>query len=351
MRRADGRIQVQAPVEGPHTQLQEAPGNKHSRGDDDIGTRRLFAGGRGSVLWDAGQRIREPALANAERSQRERAIRGSSTSEEMIDYSTEIPPEREFKMRHYQSVNPELLGLAKENLGRFAKPLEKQAFVPGGDPAAMGGDPAAGGMPPGGDPMAGGMPPGGDPMAGGMPPGGDPMAGGMPPGGDPMAGGGDPMAAIQPMIQQAVQQAMAGAGGGMGGGAGAGGEGAIKPKIDVNVEIMQMKKLLAKIADGLGIQIPAAEMVATPEDLTQMAQGGPGAAAMDTGGAPGGSAISPIEPMAAAVPTPDAGIKTAAEAAIHPGTAFDPPKLDTSSLGNASDKAAAILSMRSQRVA
>jgi hypothetical protein len=264
-------------------------------------------------------------------------------------------------MRNYQSVNPELLGLAQANLSKFAKPMVKTAFVPGGDPAAMGGDPAAGGMPPGGDPMAGGMPPGGDPMAGGMPPGGDPMAGGMPPGGDPMAGGmppggdpmaggGDPMAALQPMIQQAVQAAMSAQGGGMGGGMG---EGGIKPKIDVNIEIMQMKKLLAKIADGLGIQIPAAEMVATTEDLTQMAQGGPGAAAMGGDPAAGGaSAISPIEPMGAAAPAaPDMGVKTAAEAAMRPGVAFDAPKLDTSGLGNASNKAAAILSMRSHRAA
>jgi hypothetical protein len=108
------------------------------------------------------------------------------------------------------------------------------------------------------------------------------------------------------MIQQAVQQAMAAGGGG---GGGAPGEAAIKPKIDINVEVMQMKKLLAKLCDAMGVQIPAAEMVATPEDLNQMAAGGPGAAAAtpDGGGgmpggdpAAGGGAIPPIEPMKAA---------------------------------------------------
>jgi hypothetical protein len=90
---------------------------------------------------------------------------------------------------------------------------KKAQFVPmGGDPAAGGmppGDPAAGGMPPGDPaamggampPDAGGMPPvdpaamGGDPMAGGMPPVDPAMMGGaMPPGADPMAGMPDPAA-------------------------------------------------------------------------------------------------------------------------------------------------------------
>ena len=191
-------------------------------------------------------------------------------------------------MSSYGTINPELLGLAKNNLAKAAG-SEKSAFVQAGDPMM---DPMAGGggpPPPGGPPM--------DPMAGGggpPPPGGPPM--------DPMMGGAppmDPMAGLQPMIQQAVQAAMGGAGG-----AGGGDGGMIKPKIDVNIEIMQIKKILAKISDALGIQIPAADMVATPEDLTAMAQGGSaGAGALEGGG--GGSAISPptpIEPMGAAAP-------------------------------------------------
>jgi len=175
----------------------------------------------------------------------------------------------------------------------------------------MGGDPAAaGGAPPMDPAMAGGDPA----MAGGAPPM-DPAMGGAPPM-DPAAGG-DPMAALQPMIQAAVQEAMAGAGGGMGGAAP--GEAAIKPKIDINIEVMQMKKLLAKLCDAMGVQIPAAEMVATPEDLNQMAAGGPGAAAAtpDGGGAPAGGAmgaIPPVEPM-----------KAAGDEEWEQGVAFDPP--------------------------
>jgi hypothetical protein len=102
------------------------------------------------------------------------------------------------------------------------------------------------------------------------------------------------------MIQQAVQQAMMSAGGG----GGMGGEGgAIKPKIDVNVALMQILKIQARIADALGIQIPASEMVATSGDLTQMAtqQQNP----MAGGGAPpqqggGLGQIQPPQPIKAA---------------------------------------------------
>ena len=194
-------------------------------------------------------------------------------------------------MSSYGSVNPELVGLALNNVQKHMKSAEKQAFVAAGDPAMMGGDPAAmGGAPP---------PPGGPPMdpamMGGPPPGAPPMDPAMA-GGPPM----DPMAAMQPMIEQAVQAALAAQGGGMGGGMG--GEGQIKPKIDVNIEIMQIKKILAKISDALGIHIPAADMVATPEDLTAMAQGNSAGAGAMAGGGGDPSAIKPIEPMGAAMP-------------------------------------------------
>lgn len=181
------------------------------------------------------------------------------------------------------TINPHLLSQARGQV--------KQAFVAAGDPA-MGGDPAA----------AGGAPPMDPAMAGGAPPMDPAMAGGAPP--------MDPMAQIQPMIDQAVQAAMASQGGGAaGGGAGP----AIKPKIDVNVELMQIKKLLARIADAMGVQIPAAEMVATPEDLGQMAEGGTGApAAADGGAAGGGGALGSIEPIKAAE-------------AWESGVAFTPP--------------------------
>lgn len=195
-------------------------------------------------------------------------------------------------------ANDDLIKMAAEAQAMLEAEQEKRAVIPVGDPAMMAGDPMAGG---GAPPPGGGMPPGPPPPGGGMPPpGGDPMAGGPPPppGGDPMAGGGPD---IMAMITQAVQAAMAGQGGA------AGGAGGIKPKIDVNVEIMQMKKILAKISDSLGIQIPAADMVATPEDLSALAEGGAGAGAMagEGDGAGDPSAIQPpqpIEGMPAATP-------------------------------------------------
>ena len=119
-----------------------------------------------------------------------------------------------------------------------------------------------------------------------------------------MAGGPD----IQMLIQQAVQQAMASQGGGAAEG---GGAEPIKPKIDVNIEIMQMKKMMARIADHMGIHIPAQEMTATSQDLTQMGMEDQGAAA---GGAPPPSAIAPPDPIQAAMPAMPApgGEKTSA---------------------------------------
>ena len=228
-------------------------------------------------------------------------------------------------------INPELLKQARSYVGH-----QKVAFVPTGDPA-MGGDPAAGGGAPPMDPA----------MGGGAPP----MGGGAPPM-DPAAGGGappeDPMAAIMPMIQQAVQQAMATQGGGAGG---APGEAAIKPKIDINVEVMQMKKLLAKLCDAMGVQVPAAEMVATPDDLSQMAEGGPGAAAMTPdgggmGGAPGGGAmggaIPPIDPMKAASEEWETGVSFA------PPASYDFQNAHSTTKNTANLAAAMLLRSRSR---
>jgi hypothetical protein len=157
--------------------------------------------------------------------------------------------------------------------------VNKRAFV---DAAAAGGQPPM-------DPAAmgggGGMPM--DPAAmGGAPPPTDPAAGG---------GGGDP--ALTAKIDQLITMMS------QGGGAGAGGAaGGLKPKIDVNVEIMQIKNILAKIADTLGVQIPAQDMVATPEKLTAMAQGQSTQTPMGGAGGAGGSAIAPIDPMQGASP-------------------------------------------------
>jgi len=200
-----------------------------------------------------------------------------------------------------QSIfNSQLLDVTRQAILKNAH-AQKHSFVDaaaasgaGGDPAAAGGDPAA----------AGGMPPGGDPMAaGGMPPAGDPMA---------AAGGGAPPPAGDPRIDQlmTMMQQMMSQGGAGGAAGGMGGVEPIKPKIDVNVEIMQMKKLIAKLCDAMGVQVPASDMVATSQDLTQMGMQGEAGAAGGAGAAPA-SAISPISAMQPAMPAaPGGGEKT-----------------------------------------
>ena len=226
--------------------------------------------------------------------------------------------------RQYGSVNPELLGMARARVAQ----LEKEAFVPGGDPN-MGGDPSQGGAPP----------PGGDPSQGGAPPPGDPSQGGAPPG--PPPGGSDPTAGAQgggmdigSMIQQQVQTAMQGM---QAGGGAAGGAGQIKPKIDENVVMLQILKLLAKICDGLKIPVSASEMVVTPQDLTAMAQGGPGQAAVQDAQSQGNSSIQPIQPIEGAAPMGKSG-------SDREGVAFD-----TRGLERAMNRAAAIQRLRGGR--
>ena len=112
------------------------------------------------------------------------------------------------------------------------------------------------------------------------------------------------------MIQQAVQTAMqqqgggGGGGGGMGGGMAGGMGGPPKMKIDVNIEIMQMKKMLAKIVDALGIPVPAQDLAIDQNDVTQMAQQQAGGA---SGGAGSISAIAPPSPIQPAMPGGGAG--------------------------------------------
>ena len=180
--------------------------------------------------------------------------------------------------------------------------MQKRAFVPSGDPS-MGGAPP-GGAPPMDPAMMGGAPPMDPAMMGGAPPGGMPpgmdpaMMGGMPPGGappmDPAMMGGmppppPPAPAIDPaMIQQMVDDAVKKSNGGSNGN-GASMGGGLKPKIDVNVELMQIKHMLARLADALNVKIPAQDLVATPEKLMAMASGG------DSGSGGGGAgSIPPI---------------------------------------------------------
>lgn len=120
------------------------------------------------------------------------------------------------------------------------------------------------------------------------------------PGGDPFAlppGAGPQPPDMQQMVQQAVQQHMMSQGGGAGGAGGA--AGGLKPKIDVNVEIAQIKNLLAKVIDHLGIPVPAQEMSITSQNLNQMAAN-PGATPGGGGGGGQQQAISPVDPMGGA---------------------------------------------------
>lgn len=147
----------------------------------------------------------------------------------------------------------------RELMKRAQAHLNKTAVIAAGDPA-LGGAP----MPPGGDPSMGGMPPGGDPA----------MMGGAPPPPPPAPA---PSAPMQPaMMQSSVEP--------------------IKPKIDVNVTMLQILKILARVCDALGVKIPASEMVATQGDLTQMGMQQEGAAAAPQPAPTGPQPIGPIDP-------------------------------------------------------
>lgn len=184
--------------------------------------------------------------------------------------------------------NMELINMARRNVRSVTEQsAEKRSFVPAGgmggsmppmDPAAMGG---GGGMPPM-DPaaMGGGMPPM-DPaaMGGGMPPM-DPMA---------MGGGGGAPSGLEQKIDQLITALNSGGGGG------AGGANGLKPKIDVNVAIVQMQKMLAKIMDTLGISMPMADMITTAPDLNSAAQQQQATGSVGASGE--GGAIKPIAPL------------------------------------------------------
>jgi hypothetical protein len=210
-------------------------------------------------------------------------------------------------------------------IARYA--VQKQAFV---DAATAG----SAGMPPGGDPAAMGM----DPAAMGM----DPAAmGGAAP---PAPTGGDP--ALSAKLDQMMQMMQAGGGGGAAGGAG----GMLKPKIDVNVEIMQIKNILAKIADALGVQIPAQDMVATPEKLTAMAQGQSTATpAGAMGGGGGGSSIPSIDPMQGASPMMAQGGGGGGGASKQSSFVDGEPAYDFTNLTAVGNRAAALAAVLEQR--
>lgn len=229
------------------------------------------------------------------------------------------------------SLDTGLLRAAQTMLQPHVNPnFLKNAFVPAGDPSGGG----AGGPPPGA---------GGPPGAAGAPPGMDPSAGGPPPGGAPGGGAGGPdMGALQQMIQSTVQQALAAQGGGAGAGGapGAGGAaGGLKPKIDVNVELMQIKNMMAKMMDAQGLHMPAQDMVATPDKLNAMAQGMPTTdpAAGGAGPTPGGPPSAPPTQKAAADMVAfanvvrDQVVEPMRKAAADSGHAFTCPGVDPKS--------------------
>ena len=188
-----------------------------------------------------------------------------------------------------------------DQLLKIARAQNKRAFV---DPAMAGGgaphmDPAMGGAPPMDPAMMGGAPPM-DPAMMGMDPA---MMGGAPPAPPGGGGGGDDIRAI--IKEELAASGLTGASS-----ATEAPSGKIKPKVDVNVEILQIKKMLARLSDAMGVNIPAADMVATEDDLTEMASEGAGVDPAMTAGA-----IPPIGPIGGAFPEP--------KAAGHLGNSLD----------------------------
>lgn len=224
-------------------------------------------------------------------------------------------------------INGPLLKMARDRLaGR-----EKAAFVPGGGGGAPGGDPS-GGM--GGQPSAGGAP-GGDPSGG---------AGAAPaPAGGASGGGGMDPSSIMPMVQQMVQQQMMQQGGG-----GAGGK-PLAPKIDEKVVLTQIVKLLARVCDHLGIQVPASEMVVGQQDLMGMANAtstGAPMPGMDPS-AGGGAGAGAGAQQAGAMP-PIEGIQPAGQPGAMKGAAWrsNGVAFDGAGLVEIGDRAAAIALIR-----
>jgi hypothetical protein len=200
-------------------------------------------------------------------------------------------------------VNSLLLNQAKQKLK-----MMKKAFVPAGDPAMMGGggmpppppppmDPAmmgGGGMPPIDPAMlaamggggGGGMPPIDPAMlaalgGGGMPPI-DPamlaaMGGGMPPPPPPPpaeggGGGGQVNQDLVNAIVDGVKEALKSSQNSVTGATSNGPVTGQKFKIDIGLEIMKLSKMVARIADALGINIPAQDLIVTPEEVASLQQ-------------------------------------------------------------------------------
>lgn len=217
--------------------------------------------------------------------------------------------------------DPTVFDLFNTLKGARKDATEKAAFTPSPAVAQMvmggGGDPSQGGAPPG----AGGPPPGAPagppPGAGGPPPG----AGGPPPG-DPAAAGGapspdvggapggpqDPQAAKMDQILQLLQQG--------GGATGPGGKPATASlKIEPHHwhqlmhDISAQKAILTALAEKLGLEVPAAQVLNMQPPVP-----GPGGAAPGAP-APGGAAAgAPPSQVAQQLPSlPPVAAKSAAD--------------------------------------
>lgn len=216
--------------------------------------------------------------------------------------------------------------LANTELLKYAwdafRALEKRSFIPASDPSmgAGGGDPSGGAG--GGDPSMAAA--GGDPSGG---------AGGGAAGG---GAAGDPRIDMLMQQMQQMQQMMQGGGmggGGMGGGMGGAGKNALTPKIDEKAVMLQILKIQARIADQLGVQIPASEMVVNQTDMMGLAQSSqagaplpgmdPSAAGGAGGGAGGAGAVPPVQGMEGLAPAGTPGGAQKAGSWRGDGSAYD----------------------------
>lgn len=176
-------------------------------------------------------------------------------------------------------------------LKRLQEIREKQAFTPSPmleqmvmQQAQQGGGGPPGGPPPGMDPSqmaamagGGGPPPGMDPAAAGGAPPADPAAG------PPQAPGGVDPNMIAQIVQQtlAAQQQQGGAGGAGGTGKGGGKQEHMMLLHHIKHDMQVMKAVQQRLADALGIQIPASEVLSMqppaptpPSDPAQQGGGG-----------------------------------------------------------------------------
>lgn len=172
----------------------------------------------------------------------------------------------------------------------------KSAFV---DPAT-----AAGAAPPEDPAATGGAPPMDPSMGGGAPPMDPSMMGGAPPMDPAMAGGGgDPaLKAELEAVKQQLAQLQSG-----GGTAGAAGK-PMKPKVDINTEIYQVKKLLVILMNQLGASIPPDLLLGDPAQDPAIP---PEQAAQD--------------PLSSAATQQQSGINPVSQAAPPPGGPLEMP--------------------------